>query len=694
MAAVDGTRQHGGRGDRRADDPTTTGRPSDELRRRAPDGSDRRRPVRHAADRRPSSPTEAPVDESWDDEWDRSSRPHAVAGRRPAPGPLRRPGDRDRPCSFRSPWLRSDDDSPAAADVTSAVVTLVPPPVDTSVPPAHVTAAPTRRRRGTVGADVDRGDQPHDRRRRPPTTSAHARSHRRRASAADRHSAATDSAELTTAPSPIGRPTATVAVRSTTTVVAGDFWIRLADASGVRSRAPRRERRHGRHAALPGRSICLPDGATVPAPPDHGAAGDHRRRRRRLPTAKPGHHHARHHDGADHDRQAGRHVPDDLGRRGRGRSSATCGPTNSRTGRSRSPSREQPRRTAKNSCCYGLFQINWDAHKSWLAGLGVTAPTSSSTRRRTRTPRTPCTSDRAAGVRGPEPCRAIGGRFNLDSPMQHCARSSMDRALDYGSSGWEFDSLRAHRRDHRGLPAERKAPDSFAGTTVPGPLRVTQKSVWISSRFRPAVPMTLHEARSARRALREHRAPGRHVDHDGQQAIASCAAEHDAHVVAAAYVATESGAVDHRTRRRRRRCRRRNRPTCRACPTTRSTSSIASFEGAAGLRGRRGRRHVAPARACSAADRLRRGSPAVERTRLASRRWSPTNRLGRAVRRARTASPRSHCGSRLDALVSGEASDVDRQARGDDGSRRRPRPTSHGRPDPSSADGSIVVTTR
>jgi hypothetical protein len=28
----------------------------------------------------------------------------------------------------------------------------------------------------------------------------------------------------------------------------------------------------------------------------------------------------------------------------------------------------------RNYCCYGLFQIHWDAHKSWLAGFGVTSP--------------------------------------------------------------------------------------------------------------------------------------------------------------------------------------------------------------------------------------------------------------------------------------------------------------------------------
>jgi len=30
--------------------------------------------------------------------------------------------------------------------------------------------------------------------------------------------------------------------------------------------------------------------------------------------------------------------------------------------------------TARNACCYGLFQINWPAHRSWLARYGVTSP--------------------------------------------------------------------------------------------------------------------------------------------------------------------------------------------------------------------------------------------------------------------------------------------------------------------------------
>jgi peptidoglycan hydrolase-like protein with peptidoglycan-binding domain len=30
--------------------------------------------------------------------------------------------------------------------------------------------------------------------------------------------------------------------------------------------------------------------------------------------------------------------------------------------------------SARNACCYGLFQIHWGAHRDWLAGLGITSP--------------------------------------------------------------------------------------------------------------------------------------------------------------------------------------------------------------------------------------------------------------------------------------------------------------------------------
>ena len=30
--------------------------------------------------------------------------------------------------------------------------------------------------------------------------------------------------------------------------------------------------------------------------------------------------------------------------------------------------------TARNSCCWGLMQLNWTAHRGWLAGFGITDP--------------------------------------------------------------------------------------------------------------------------------------------------------------------------------------------------------------------------------------------------------------------------------------------------------------------------------
>jgi hypothetical protein len=31
--------------------------------------------------------------------------------------------------------------------------------------------------------------------------------------------------------------------------------------------------------------------------------------------------------------------------------------------------------TAKNYCCYGLFQIYYEVHRSWLADIGITSAT-------------------------------------------------------------------------------------------------------------------------------------------------------------------------------------------------------------------------------------------------------------------------------------------------------------------------------
>ena len=159
----------------------------------------------------------------------------------PSPGvdPLLAPPRRRwRSChladSARAGCLRSHDDSPAAADVTSAVVTLAAP-VDTSVPPTPaVTAAPTvvadtaASTSAASSAAVTAAPEP-------ATTAAPATS-TPPISAADQAPAPLTRAapNSTTAAVASGTGcTASSPARSTTTVVEGDFWIRLADASGV-----------------------------------------------------------------------------------------------------------------------------------------------------------------------------------------------------------------------------------------------------------------------------------------------------------------------------------------------------------------------------------------------------------------------------------------------------------------------------
>ena len=78
---------------------------------------------------------------------------------------------------------------------------------------------------------------------------------------------------------------------------------------------------------------------------------------------------------------------------------------------------------------------------------------SCSTPARTSRPRTTCTRS-PAGSPGRRPTPAdrptrvpFGRRPRRLAARTHCARSSMDRASDYGSEGWEFDSLRARQLD-------------------------------------------------------------------------------------------------------------------------------------------------------------------------------------------------------------------------------------------------------
>ena len=159
-------------------------------------------------------------------------------------------------------------------------------------------------------------------------------------------------------------------------VVGGDFWIRLADASGLSLKEILAANNATVDTPLfPGKTICLPAGATVPAPPTTAAPTTAAPTTAAPPpatappttaapttaapatTVKPVVTYPT--IAAAAAAQIIRDVwPDDL--EGRAIEIAT---------------RESTLIvTAKNSCCYGLFQINWEPHKAWLAGLGVTSP--------------------------------------------------------------------------------------------------------------------------------------------------------------------------------------------------------------------------------------------------------------------------------------------------------------------------------
>ncbi len=150
----------------------------------------------------------------------------------------------------------------------------------------------------------------------------------------------------------------------------GDSWYRIADAAGVTPRALMDQNLAGVDTPIfPGDEICLPAGATVPqqpvvttAPPATAA-----------PTTAP----------------AATAPPTTI------KSTTTTQappPAPASTAQVQALIREiwpdeleekalqiawresNYKATAFNgSCCYGVFQINWSSHKSWLAGYGITS---------------------------------------------------------------------------------------------------------------------------------------------------------------------------------------------------------------------------------------------------------------------------------------------------------------------------------
>ncbi len=156
-------------------------------------------------------------------------------------------------------------------------------------------------------------------------------------------------------------------------LAAGDYWIRLADAAGVELSELLAVNDSSVDTVLvPGRTICLPVGAETPAPPTTAPPAP-------TPTAAPS-------------TAAANRTP-----------TTTAAPAPTTTAPSRPAAVPQSqaaqiirdvwpddledraleiawresnhRSNVNNSCCYGLFQIHWTAHRSWLATIGVTSAT-------------------------------------------------------------------------------------------------------------------------------------------------------------------------------------------------------------------------------------------------------------------------------------------------------------------------------
>ncbi|MGB0114547.1 MAG: hypothetical protein WBP59_15115 [Ilumatobacteraceae bacterium] len=156
----------------------------------------------------------------------------------------------------------------------------------------------------------------------------------------------------------------------------GDYWIRIADESGIRLADLLGANNATIQTVLvPGRSVCLPAGASMPSPPPapstsssssnsssastQTAAPTTTARPAPATTAAPTTTSAPATPAAPADVEAIiRSVwPDELEERA--------------LQIAWRESNYQP--TAKNYCCYGLFQIYWNVHQSWLGGIGVTS---------------------------------------------------------------------------------------------------------------------------------------------------------------------------------------------------------------------------------------------------------------------------------------------------------------------------------
>lgn len=158
-------------------------------------------------------------------------------------------------------------------------------------------------------------------------------------------------------------------------VLAGDFWIRIADGSGAALADLLAVNSATVSTPLyPGSTICLPAGATRPAPPTTASTGGQSSPTTAAPaptappstaapttaaptTTSPPPPPASSASAAEVQAIIRAVWPDELEDRA--------------IEIARRESNFIP--TARNFCCYGVFQIYWSVHQGWLSGIGITS---------------------------------------------------------------------------------------------------------------------------------------------------------------------------------------------------------------------------------------------------------------------------------------------------------------------------------
>ena len=184
-----------------------------------------------------------------------------------------------------------------------------------------------------------------------------------------------EAAALMAAPEP---ETTAPACASEYELAAGDYWIRIADASGVELADLLAVNDASVDTVLvPGRSICLPAGASAPAPPTTVAPPAVVAPIKSIATATT--------------TAPSRSVPATVAPAPT--TTVPARPAAVPTSQAESIIREvwpdelenraleiawresNYQSNVNNYCCYGLFQIHWEAHRSWLSTIGVTSAT-------------------------------------------------------------------------------------------------------------------------------------------------------------------------------------------------------------------------------------------------------------------------------------------------------------------------------